>query len=141
MKAVHQIIEIHGGFTALHKQSIRIENGGYMPLTIEAIGLGPRGYPKVSVCHYYEQNGDLCQDPEMTFEVNPDNKAWHPLEFQSAKIGWYQVCCWTDDSGEIWIKPKLIRQLKSFARMWSGNIRNQGFIKVAKSLRKGAKTA
>jgi len=44
---------------------LSIENPPYMRLVIEDIGLGPNHLPAISVAHYFEQNGDLCQDPEM----------------------------------------------------------------------------
>jgi hypothetical protein len=50
---------------------LSIENPPYMRLVIEGIGLGPNNRPAISsVAHYFEQNGDLCQDPEMCFEVD-----------------------------------------------------------------------
>ena len=42
---------------------LSIENPPYMRLVIEDIGLGPNHLPAISVAHYFEQNGDLCQDP------------------------------------------------------------------------------
>jgi hypothetical protein len=45
-----------------------------MRLVVEYIGQGPRGLPAIAVAHYYEQNGDAMRDPEMVFEVNPDEE-------------------------------------------------------------------
>jgi hypothetical protein len=70
MKSVAEIIEIHGGLAALRARAIRIEppSPGLLRLCVELVGRGPNGAPLVSVAHYYEQNGDLVADPEMTFE-------------------------------------------------------------------------
>jgi hypothetical protein len=61
MKTIAKIIQICGRVENL---SVSIPNEPYMRLVIEHIGTGPRGYPAISVAHYFEQNGDLCQDPE-----------------------------------------------------------------------------
>ena len=44
-----------------------------MRLVIEHVGTGPRGMPAVSVAHFHEQEGDLMRDPDMIFEVGPEN--------------------------------------------------------------------
>ena len=61
---------LHGGLAALRAKAIRVEppSSGLMRLCVELVGRGPNGKPLVSVAHYYEQNGDLVADPEMTFE-------------------------------------------------------------------------
>ena len=74
MKTVAKIIAAYGGLERFRQPGkyIRIENPPYMRLVVEYIGQGPRGLPAISVAHYYEQNGDAMRDPEMVFEVNPD---------------------------------------------------------------------
>ena len=75
MKNAAQIIALHGGLDALRAAPIRIDPpcAGLMRLCIELVGTGPNGRPLVSVAHYYEQQGDLIADPEMTFEVIGDD--------------------------------------------------------------------
>ena len=41
-------------------------NGTYMPVHVEIFDRSQYGN-HVSIAHYYEQNGDLMKDPEMTF--------------------------------------------------------------------------
>jgi hypothetical protein len=114
------------------QQCIRIENDPYMTLVIERIGLGPNGKPSISVAHYYEQNGDLMRDPEMTFEQG--GLGWVPLSFTQDGLGLYQEAIWKDEeSGSVLIRTRLFKQLQSFARTWSSNLRAQGFIKAAKA--------
>ena len=60
MKTVAKIIESFGGLDWLADNYIRLENPPYMRLVIERIGEGPRGFPAISVAHYYEQNGDAA---------------------------------------------------------------------------------
>ena len=71
---------------------LSIENPPYMRLVIEDVGLGPNKRPAISVAHYFEQNGDLCQDPEMCFEVErqSDEFTFNPYMFQQAIPPVYQ---------------------------------------------------
>ncbi len=85
MKTVAKIIEHFGGMEALRQKHIRLENPPYMRLVIEYVGEGPRGMPCISVAHYYEQNGDLMRDPELVFEVNPDEDG--PLSWTTGNWG------------------------------------------------------
>ena len=98
-----------------------------MRLVIEHIGRGPQGLPAISVAHYYELNGDLCQDPEMCFEVasTPDGLVFDPYMFQMAIPPVYQEV--TNDAQGV----ALAKQLHQFATMWDANLRAQGLIEAA----------
>ena len=82
---------------------LKIFNEPFMPLTVECIGAGietPWGMAKLySLCHYYEQNGDLMQDPEMCFMVTDQRQGFKadiskvkvaPYMFQQANLGIYE---------------------------------------------------
>lgn len=131
MKNAQAIIEIMGGMVRLPDHYIRLENPGYMRLVIEAIGPGPRGLPAVSVAHYYEQNGDAMRDPEMTFEVAADGR-WLPVHFENSGVGVYQEAVFTD-GGKVMCRPRLIKELAAFAKMWDRNLKDQGWLDVAKA--------
>jgi hypothetical protein len=60
LKTIEKIIAMSGGTDGLY---VSITNEPYMRLVIENIGEGPHGLPAISVAHYFELNGDLCQDP------------------------------------------------------------------------------
>ena len=124
MKTVEEVITIFGGVAGLY---ISIENAPFMRLVIEHIGRGPQGLPAISVAHYYELNGDLCQDPEMCFEVasTPDGLVFDPYMFQMAIPPVYQQV--TNDAQGV----ALAEQLRHFATMWDANLRAQGFIEAA----------
>jgi hypothetical protein len=124
MKTVEEVITIFGGIEGLY---ISIENAPFMRLVIEHIGRGPQGLPAISVAHYYELNGDLCQDPEMCFEVasTPDGLVFDPYMFQMAIPPVYQQV--TNDAQGV----ALAEQLRQFATMWDANLRAQGFIEAA----------
>lgn len=138
MKNVQKIINLFGGdkFT-----TVRIENGGFMPLTIERIGtFGPNEFPLYSVCHYGEQNGDLMADPEMTFAVSQMLKKteWHPVSFRNDYAGIYQEgergAMGFHADGRGWHRPALVKDLKSFANQWDRNLKEQGFVDAALKL-------
>jgi hypothetical protein len=108
----------------------RLENRWF----IEHIGDGPRGLPAIAVAHYYEQNGDAMRDPEIVFEVNPDawkSGEWTPVSYRQDNLDIYQEAVFLVDEGKPMIRPKLLRDLKAFAREWDRNIEQQGFLKAA----------
>jgi Domain of unknown function (DUF6908) len=143
MKTVAKIIELYGGLDWLRQLGnyIRLENPPFMRLVIEHIGAGPRGRPAISVAHYYEHAGDAMRDPEMVFEINPDADGplswktgdWAPVSFQQDNAGFYQEAVFVTEDGQVMVRPKIVLQLKAFARGWDGNIRQQGFLRVAES--------
>ena len=99
-----------------------------MTLTVENIGLGPRGLPALSICHYGEQNGDLMRDPEMCFEIEiVDGIAteFHPYYFRNDYAGFEQNA--VDDKR---IDALMIRGQREFPEMWSRNLIAQGFIEA-----------
>jgi hypothetical protein len=136
MKTVERIIEMHGGLDALKTEPIRIENPPYMRLVIEYVGMGPRGLPMVSVAHYHEQNGDAMRDPEIVFEIDPQGQMeWGPVEYWQDNLGIHQVAVWLEN-GTAYIKPRLVKDLKLFARTWDRRLREQGFVNAAQSVGK-----
>ena len=122
MKTIEEIIKMFGSVEGLY---VSVENPPFMRLVIEHIGGGPNSLPAISVAHY-EVNGDLCQDPEMCFEIEstPDGLVFHPYMFQMAIAPVYQEV--TNDAQGV----ALAEQLRQFATMWDGNLRAQGFIQA-----------
>jgi hypothetical protein len=106
---------------------LSIENPPYMRLVIEDIGFGPNNRPAISVAHYFEQNGDLCQDPEMCFEVERQGEefTFNPYMFQQAIPPVYQEIE-SNSTGHA-----LRKQLEVFAAQWDKNLGQQGFLKAA----------
>lgn len=136
MKNVISIIQAHGGLEALKQDAIRIDppGAGLMRLCIEHVLSGTRrGTSQVSVAHYYEQNGDLMQDPEIVAEV-PDDRwdnasNWTPVFFQQASPPVYQEALTVSD-GKVYIRPNLARDIKSFMATWDKNIGEQGYVEA-----------
>jgi hypothetical protein len=124
MKTIEEIIKMFGGAEGLY---VSVGNPPFMRLVVEHIGGGPHGLPAISVAHYYQVNGDLCQDPEMCFEIEstPDGLVFHAYMFQMAIPPVYQEV--TKDAQGF----ALAEQLRQFATMWDANLRSQGFIEAA----------
>ena len=134
MKTVQAIIDTFGGLQTLRNNPIKLEVHGFMPLSIEFIGTGPRGLPLISVMHFYEQHGDICRDPDMEFEIDQDGN-WHPVSYRQDSIGMMQLAVFVDSGmGEVKVRPRLVRELKRFARQWSNNLAEQGFLDAARSV-------
>lgn len=109
---------------------VRLRVDGYMPLSVEAIGTSADGNRLISICHYSEQNGDLMRDPEMVFELftHGEASAAEPLSFQNDYMGVLQEVYRYDDVGKkTHVNTRLKAELKSFARTWFSNLREQGF--------------
>lgn len=96
----------------------------FMPLSVERLhetGIGV----VYSLAHYFEQNGDLCCDPDMTFLVN--DLGVFPLSFQQAMPPIYQeAVVWDDGGHEITgIRRRMQADLARFANQWMRNIKSQ----------------
>lgn len=77
------------------------------------------------IAHYYEQNGDLMADPEMTVRIDTELKTVEALTFQMDAIGLYQEVY--PEPGKYY--PRLKKELNDFLRQWLKNLEQQGFIK------------
>jgi len=135
MKTVAAIVNAQGGIEALKANPIRIDNDPYERLCIEAVGIGPRGLEQISICHYFEQNGDLVQDPDLVVEVIPDAAGMVPGDVKEYGIVSIQHpfgpaihACWVDDRGRVTVDERRLRDIRSFARIWDRNLREQGFL-------------
>jgi hypothetical protein len=110
--------------------AVRITVSGYMPLSVEEIGLSEDGQRLVSLCHYAEQNGDLMRDPDMVFLFHnlADGPAAEPVSYRNDYLGIFQEVYRYDEAGKrSHVFPRLKRDLKEFAQSWFANLRDQGF--------------
>lgn len=111
--------------------AIRLTVNGYMPLSLEHIGQSAEGNRLIAISHTGEQNGDLMRDPEMVFEIHAHGMA-EPLSFRNDYMGMMQEVYRYDDSGKkTHVNARLKQDLKSFARTWFKNLKNQGFLSTA----------
>lgn len=114
---------------ALQARHFVFHASGFMPLAIENLENAWEGFPVYSMTHYYTQNGDMMNDPDMTFAVLHDARMIVPLTFQ-------QDGAWWTDSGTVYEEvfpepgkyvPMLMDDLDSFLATWTVNIVAQGF--------------
>jgi len=114
----NKIIEPLNGSRSHYK----LENSkSFMPLSVEKLGTYDIG-TMYSFCHYFKQNGDLCQDPEMVFIKHKNGKIY-PCMFQQAIPPIYQESIYFDEGWKL--KPKMQADHAKFANMWLNNIKEQ----------------
>ena len=134
MQNIQTMIDQHGGYEAVRTHYLRHENPPFMRLVIEVIGGPyPNGAYELSIAHYSEQNGDAMRDPEITFLVVPsaESSTWTPLTYENSYLGAYQVVAEVNREGLIKVKQsQWMKELRSFAKQWDINIRQQGFMDV-----------
>jgi len=105
----------------------RFRAAGFMDLVVEVLPQDPgTGAMVLSLCHYFELNGDLCQDPEMVVRVFP-RRGDRPglveaLVFQQAIPPIYQVVY--PEPGKV--APRLKQELNAFLATWLRNLKAQG---------------
>ena len=98
----------------------KIDNSsGIMPVSVEWIGNN-----LFSVAHYYEQNGDLMADPEMTFWKDSDNK-YYPCSFKQDCFGIYRESVRFDNEVPSDIMTSEQKNEAVFAGQWMENIKFQ----------------
>ena len=130
MQFLQQLIAIHTALLNHPATTVKIENRPYMSLTVENIGLGPRGLPALSICHYGELNGDLMRDPEMCFEMEIENgsvKEFHPYYYRNDYVAFEQFVV---DEENRRIDVKAIQSQREMAQLWDSNLAAQGFLKA-----------
>jgi len=109
----------------------RFRARGFMDLVVERIlPCHLTGKPVLSLVHYYELNGDLCRDPEMTLRIFPPKDGRHgqveALSFEQSIPPVYQVVY--PEKGKVY--PRLKRELNDFLRTWLRNLEEQGHLKA-----------
>jgi hypothetical protein len=138
MNTIASLIHIFGGPEGVYAS---IENPSDMRLVIEEIGVGPRRHLAISIAHYFESNGDLCQDPEMGLELVPQGDgslSFEPFFFQMAMPPIYEeVYPAGPESEDLTLK----RKLTEFLRTWDRNLAAQGFLKAAQRSRGGSSSS
>jgi uncharacterized protein YqiB (DUF1249 family) len=107
--------------------SYRLTARGFMDLVVEVLPPCPEtGAMVLSIAHYFEQNGDLCQDPEMTVRIFLPQDGHHgtveAFTFQQSIPPIYQVAY--PKPG--YVAQKLKRELNSFLTFWLRNLKAQG---------------
>jgi hypothetical protein len=103
----------------------KIDNaeGTFMALHVECIGKCNLGRV-YSLAHYYEQHGDLMQDPEMLF-IQAADGGYYPAEIWQDAVNSHSVGVLIEDGNAVSIDETEQADLTVFAEVWLKNIRQQ----------------
>jgi hypothetical protein len=109
----------------INANTTKIQNNNtFMAVHIEEIATCSHG--KIwSLAHYYEQNGDLMADPEMTFLVKNNHLEIYPLSYTLHSLGIYNDAVIFDNGEPKQYYRKMQADLAVFANMWLKNIKDQ----------------
>ena len=83
---------------------------------------------RISLSHYYRQNGDMIPDPDIEFFIFPDMKMVEPIAFQDS-FGYREVF---PESGGIDLEAR--KDMLVFLNQWLSNILAQGYEKVRENV-------
>ncbi len=105
----------------------RLRAPGFMDLIVEVLPPCPdTGAMVLSLAHYFEQNGDLCQDPAMTVRVFGPREGRRgtveALTFEQSIPPIHQEVY--PAPGKVTLAIK--RDLNSFLSLWLRNLKSQG---------------
>ncbi len=105
----------------------RLQAPGLMDLVVEVLSRDRATDAMVlSLAHYFEMNGDLCQDPEMVVRVFPPREGQpgliEALSFQQSVPPIYQRVY--PEIGKV--VPRLKHELNAFLGTWLRNLKAQG---------------
>ncbi len=112
-------------------EAVKLTVEGYMPLSVERIGTSGEGHALVALAHTGLQNGDVMFDPEMVFRVIDweGTQLAEPISFRNDYVGLHQEVYRYNEQGKAThVDARLKAELKSFARLWFRNLKNQGFL-------------
>lgn len=133
LKVIQEIVAAAGQTERLTQYgphfTLRLKNPPFMPLTIEAWdSLIPGEGRRISVAHYFEQEGDLVPDPEV--EIRDDG--W-PIEL--SQRDYYTEVTVYQASDDLWFWPQAKREVLDFLNhTWAPNLRAQRFVEAAQIL-------
>ncbi len=117
---------------------IRLKTEGFMDLTCEVLlSCEQTGATVLSMCHYFEQNGDLCQDPEMTIRLFHPGSTADRVMTPSTGSNWGRADATTYQQSIPPIyrvvypapgryRPGLRKELNAFLVQWLKNLKAQG---------------
>ena len=118
--SIERILQAHGlleDFNTNTEFHARFEKGGYDPLVIERLGS-----ERVSVAHYFVQNGDLMADPDIVF----DFETWCPIEITQAPVGVYRRKFF-ERNGKQYVDVSFHRDVMALVNVWAKNLRFQAW--------------
>ena len=100
----------------------KLKSKGFMDLSIEMWYDGKNQF--LSICHYFEQNGDLMKDPEILYKLHRHDNGTiqeDPQFIQQDPVGSYRVV-YSQKGCNLALKAELLE----FTKMWIENLKSQG---------------
>lgn len=103
--------------------SKKIDNshGAYMAVCVERVEETQHG-PIFSVAHYFEQNGDLVPDPDVTL-LRAGDREFYPLSYQDGRT--YRRGVEINADGAVRVDREQQSDLAQFVGGWMKNIKQQ----------------
>ena len=53
-------------------------------------------------------------------------------------VGAYHVAAFVDEAGRVLVRPRVLKDLTSFARLWDRKLKAQGFVEAARAAARAA---
>ena len=113
-------------------QSKKIDNTGgvFMLVSVEFIHENEHG-KQYSITHYYELNGDLMSDPDMTFLLSAVDNHVYPLTFRQDGFPPVEhIAAMAIDGEPLYQQEKQQKNITAFANMWMQNIQVQQGLEI-----------
>ena len=92
---------------------MKLRSAGFMDLVIERLDES-----RISLSHYYVQNGDLMADPDMELIIDKEKEAVYAATFQQDNLGIYHIAY---NEGEV-IDEDMAEELNEFLDEWLSNL-------------------
>jgi len=114
-----KLMQIAEGIMTGRYDYLKLKAPGFMDLVLEKISDN-----RISLSHYYEQNGDLMSDPDMEIIIDPNYEKVRAAIFQQDNLGIYQSAY----NGNQLMDKGLSKELDDFLQSWLENIIAQDYV-------------
>lgn len=104
----------------------KIDTSSFMPIHVDRVHTTAAG-TVYAVAHYFRQNGDSMADPDMTFLLASTDGRAYPITFRQdggCPVN-HNAVVWSDHGTITAVRPRMQREITTFANQWMKNIRAQ----------------
>ena len=109
-----KLCRLAGSLVEGNRCYLKFKSEGFEDLVVEKISRD-----EISLAHYYEKNGDLMRDPEITMRVDTESGTVEPLSYLQDDMGVFYETANCSEAKK--------RELNSFLGQWLTNISRQGY--------------
>lgn len=127
MIAIQQLTMIHPALLSFG-ETVDLALPGHLPLHVENIGSGPRGFPALAVTQYAPSVDGVVRDPEMRFELEIEQghvTALHPYYFRNDCTGTEELAV---SEGKIDLNAISLQE--EAAAVWSRDLEQHGYFRA-----------